>query len=276
LTRVSIPDDLAAGFTAGFVAAFPGRSDSGCNSGDAREPLAFLSFAASGDMRFGDPKCAANRERFLREAGIEPSRARGLELKHTRNVVFPAQDDDPAILAQAEGGADGLILDARDDELAATVTVADCMPIWILDRGSGAFGLLHSGWRGTGILEAAVRAIVLRFGSQPSSIAVILGPAIGPCCYAVSEERAAAFSAEFGDLCVARRGGTSYIDLRSANVSIAERAGIGHVLSIEACSSCDERFGSYRRQGAAAFTRMLAVCGRSPRAPDIFTARSVA
>ena len=107
--------------------------------------------------------------------------------------------------------------------------------------------------------------MVERFGSRTSSIAVILGPAIGPCCYSVSEERAAAFSAEFGENCVERRGGSSYIDLRSANVSIAEKSGIGHLLSIDACTSCDGRLGSFRRQGGASFTRMLAVCRGSSR-----------
>jgi polyphenol oxidase len=241
-----------------LAVAFPGPAAAG-------ESLALLSFASRGDMKFGVLACAPNRERFLRDVGVDPEEARGIELSHTRNVIAPARDDDPAALARDAGGADGILLD--DPRLAATVTVADCMPIWILDRGSGTFGVLHSGWRGTGILANAVDFLVRRRGAKPSSIAVVLGPAIGSCCYAVSEERASEFAAEFGAAAAARREGSWFLDLRSANVALAERAGVGHVLSIDACTSCDERLGSFRRQGAASFTRMMAVCGRSPCEP---------
>jgi polyphenol oxidase len=256
LSKVGIP----VGIGDSLAMAFPGEST-------GPEPIALLSFASLGDMKFGDPRCAANRERFLHGAGIDPSNVRGLELVHSRTVLFLSQDDDPALLARREGGADGLLL--RNPGLAASVTVADCMPIWILDRESGAFGVLHSGWRGTGIIATAIRLIAERFGSEPSSIAVILGPAIGPCCYEVSEERKASFSAEFGEGCVVRRGGADFLDLRSANISLAERNGIGNLLSIEACTSCDKRLGSYRREGSARFTRMLAVCGRVSRVPNL-------
>jgi copper oxidase (laccase) domain-containing protein len=247
---------------------FPGPAAAG-------EPVALLSFASHGDMKFGDPGRAANRDRFLRGVGIDPGNALGLELAHSRNLIFPDPGDDVAALSRAAGeragGADGIIL--RDPSLAATVTVADCMPIWVLDRGSGAFGVLHSGWRGTGILSRAIEALADRCGSRPSSVAVILGPAIGPCCYAVPEGRAAEFSDEFGETAVARREGAWFLDLRAANIALAQRAGVGHLLSIEACTSCDRRLGSFRRQGVA-FTRMIAVCGRSPRALDIPEARS--
>jgi hypothetical protein len=256
LTTAHLPEDPGSG----FAAAFPGTAG-------GTEPMALLSFASAGDMKFGDPRSAGNRERFLRAVGMDPARVHGLELAHSRNVLFPSRGEAASELARDSGGADGIVLD--DEEFAASVTVADCMPIWILDRGSGAFGLLHSGWRGTGILAVAIRAMAARLGSEPSSMAVILGPAIGPCCYEVAGERAARFSAEFGADGVRRRGASAYLDLRSANLSIAERLGVGQLLSVESCTSCDGRLGSYRRQGGAAFTRMLAVCGRSPCATGI-------
>jgi polyphenol oxidase len=229
---------------------------------DARTPRALLSLASAGSMRFLGPRGNPERTRLFGELGLEEERTLALELAHSRNVVFPegaADFERLADQARLDGGADGIVL--RDPGLVATVTVADCMPIWILDRSSGAFGVLHSGWKGTGILARAVEELERRFGTCPESVSVILGPAIGPCCYDVPGQRAEAFGAEFGPASIARRGGRPYLDLLSANLAIAERLGLGSALAIEACTFCDPRFGSYRRQGPGAFTRMLAACG---------------
>jgi len=249
-------EPLPAGAADRLEAAFPGPPAPG-------EPRAFLSFASWGDMKFGEAPCAPNREAFLRSCGLEPGGAFGLELAHSRRIVAPGRGDDAAAMARELGGADGIVLD--DPGLAATVTVADCMPIWLLDRGSGCFGLLHSGWKGTGILRTAVDFLADRRGTSPRDLAVILGPAIGSCCYGVPEARSAAFAAEFGPTAAEGRGGGWFLDLRAANLALAEELGVGYALSIEACTSCDRRLGSYRRQGQGAFTRMLAVCG-SPAA----------
>jgi hypothetical protein len=243
------------------VIDFPGNVE------DKAEPKMALSFASQGDMKFGEASFIANRERFLSGLGIEPGSSRGLRLAHSRNVLFPEAADDIAPLASAAGGADGLLV--RDRGLAPTVTVADCMPIWLLDRDSGAFGLLHSGWKGTGILRVAVLELVHRFGSRPQSVAAVLGPAIGSCCYAVPAERALSFAAEFGEEAALHRGGEAFLDLRAANIALAESLGIGYLLSIDTCTSCDRRLGSYRRQGSDSFTRMLAVCGFFEAEPDV-------
>jgi YfiH family protein len=203
-----------------------------------------------------------NRDRLFERAGFDPSRVLGLELAHSRKVLFPSSADQHRDLekeAAGRGGADGVIL--RDSRLAACVTVADCMPIWLHDRRSGAFGVLHSGWKGTGILAEAARELAARFGTGPEDISLILGPAIGPCCYDVPADRAESFAAEFGGGSAFMREGSWRIDMRAANLSIARALGIENILSIEACSSCDSRLGSYRRQGPGAFVRMAAACG---------------
>ncbi|MDP3176348.1 MAG: laccase domain-containing protein, partial [Spirochaetaceae bacterium] len=168
---------------------FPGPA-----GGDGR-PRAFLSLRAAGDTSFG-PSGKAPRELLFAQAGIDPSTVRGLELYHSRRVLVERGWIEPEELARRAaqvGGADGLLF--FDESLVASVTVADCMPIWLLDGDSGAFGVLHSGWKGTGILAEALRDLGESYGSRPSAISVILGPAIGSCCYDVDEGRAAAFAA---------------------------------------------------------------------------------
>lgn len=89
-------------------------------------------------------------------------------------------------------GVDGLV--TSRSRVVLTVVVADCGPLWLADRGSGAVGLLHSGKKGTelGILERGVGLMNERFGTEPGDVVVVLGPCIRPPHYEVD------FAAEIG------------------------------------------------------------------------------
>lgn len=233
-----------------------------------RAPEAILSERSAGDMAYRRGQPNAARDRFFGAIGAPPGAVLAVELKHTRSVIlydgsrpFPELAEEAA----ARGGADGII-SARGD-VAVSVTVADCMPIFLYDRGSGAFGVLHSGWKGTGILRVALDLMTSRLGTRPADLSVILGPAIGACCYTVDEARARAFAAEFGDRAVSMQakeqgGAHRYaLDLAEANRMLAAQLGIGALRDETDCTFCSPELGSFRREGAAAFTRMVAVCG---------------
>ncbi len=230
-------------------------------------PAAILSLRSAGDLGWLLGQEAPARKAFLASLGLDAAQVLGTELHHTRRILFLRPGSQTLWGSPRPGeppdGRDGFLVDPALG-LGVTITVADCMPIWILDRASGAWGVLHSGWKGTGILATAVEALASAYGSRPADISVILGPAIGACCYPVPEERARGFEAEFGPGSVVWAEGSPRLDLRAANLSLAEDLGLGSVLSIEACTSCDIRLGSYRREGQASFTRMLAYCGPLP------------
>jgi YfiH family protein len=215
-------------------------------------------------MRYLDGVENRRRDAFFSSLGLDPAFVLGTELFHSRRVLLvrPSGQHFHGPLPTEGGSHDGILVE--DGTLAACITVADCMPIWLYDTRSGAFGVLHSGWKGTGILEVAVRSLAATYGSPPEAMSAILGPAIGACCYGVPEERAAAFAAEFGSDTVSRDEGGWRLDLRAANLGLARRLGLGAVLSVEACTSCDPRLGSYRREGKDAFTRMAAVAAHFP------------
>jgi hypothetical protein len=82
-------------------------------------------------------------------------------------------------------GVDGLVTAAAAVLLG--VYVADCGPVWLADRGSGAVGLVHSGRTGTegGIVTRAIRRMQSEFGSRPADLVVVLGPCIRPPHYEV-------------------------------------------------------------------------------------------
>jgi hypothetical protein len=122
------------------------------------------------------------------------------------------------------------------------VLTADCAPAVL--GAEGAVAALHAGWRGlaAGVLEQGVRA--LREVGGRGEIVAVVGPCAGACCYEVGEEVHAAFGG-------AHRDGR-LIDLRAIAHDRLLAAGVARVLDARACTICDERFFSHRREGAAA------------------------
>jgi hypothetical protein len=70
------------------------------------------------------------------------------------------------------------------------VTVADCVPVFLVDPHRRVVGLLHAGWRGTaaGILEEGISVLAGQSGAGLGSLLVHLGPAICGSCYEVGPE----------------------------------------------------------------------------------------
>ncbi len=132
--------------------------------------------------------------------------------------TIPAADDLPIV-----PGVDGLITCQSGQTLA--IYVADCAPIWLADRRSGAIGLLHSGKKGTegSILQKALDLMAARFGTRPADVTAVVGPCIRPPDYEVD------FAAEIGRQAVAGEIG----DFHDCGLNTAADA---------------ERFYSYRRE----------------------------
>ena len=91
--------------------------------------------------------------------------------------------------------ADVLVSDAPD--VAIAVRAADCVPLLMADRATGAVAAVHAGWRGTAARAcvAALSAMQREFGTHPKDIVAAIGPSIGPCCYEVGSELVDAFAA---------------------------------------------------------------------------------
>lgn len=82
-----------------------------------------------------------------------------------------------------------IVLTDRTD-LVLAVQAADCVPILIADRRTGAVAAVHAGWRGLAA-SAPARAIGALAGeleSRPTDLVAAVGPAIGACCYEVGTD----------------------------------------------------------------------------------------
>jgi hypothetical protein len=124
--------------------------------------------------------------------------------------------------------------------MAAAVTVADCVPVYVAHPG-GATALLHSGWRGTvaGILARAVAALSAS-GLASADLRVLLGPSICGRCYEVSPD-------VFAQLTGRTVEHPTRIDLRDVIAGHARALGIRDVRTADACTRCDnDRFYSHR------------------------------
>jgi YfiH family protein len=89
------------------------------------------------------------------------------------------------------------IVVARDDTVACAVQSADCVPLLMADRKTGAVAAVHCGWRGIALNAAgvAVAALAREWGSAPHDLVAALGPSIGACCYEVGADVRQRFAA---------------------------------------------------------------------------------
>lgn len=226
-----------------------------------------MTLLKAGTMRFRWNETNASREKTLRKimAGLKSGlKSVPVELIHSKTIVEAETESDTEQIR-----ADGII--TRNCLLAPTVTVADCVPVFLYDRETKARGAFHSGWRGTGIAGAGVEMMAARYGSKPENIAAAVGAHIGGCCYFVDEERADYFAANFGGRCVEKaenhagaKTAESFarfpyrLSLTEANLFALRKAGVKeeNIVIADDCTCCStftgggNIFGSFRRQAA--------------------------
>jgi YfiH family protein len=117
------------------------------------------------------------------------------------------------------------------------ITVADCVPVFVLDRRRRAVAAVHAGWRGVaaGVLEQALLVMERSWGTAPEDITMHLGPAICGACYEVGPEVFAALDQPVPE-------GATPIDLREVLAVRALRAGVagGEVSMSTHCTLCTD------------------------------------
>ena len=158
---------------------------------------------------------------------------------------------------------------------------ADCQPVLVVDPGAGrrgpAVGVAHAGWRGTvaNIVGATLAVMAAAFGTRADDVHVVLGPAIGRCCYDVGDDVANAWrqiaGADAGEALEdgqsGHRGSLRHrFSLTAANALLLERAGVraANVETSAICTKCDgDHWFSHRGQGAQTgrFGAMISILG---------------
>ena len=91
---------------------------------------------------------------------------------------------------------DADVIVSDDPELALAIRVADCVPLLIADRRTGAVAAAHAGWQGLAarVPAVAVAALARECGSRVEDLLAAAGPSIGACCYEVGADVRERFS----------------------------------------------------------------------------------
>ena len=154
-----------------------------------------------GWTREDDPAIVAgNRERFVAAASGGEALALVTEHQIHSGLIRDLELESPPLMT-GEGKArlkgDGLL--SKEPGRLLGILTADCVPVLVADTRTHAVAAFHAGWRGTlaRIVERGIGSLRLRYGSRRQDLVAAIGPSIGSCCYAVSEEIRFDFESQF-------------------------------------------------------------------------------
>jgi len=240
--------DTAARFVPDWPAPFGVRALCTTRAGGV-STAPFDSFNLGDHVRDEPAAVAANRERFA--ALTAPARPVFLRQVHGTGVV--------TLNAETPDGTEADAAVVHTPGVAATIMVADCLPVLFAHASGRAAAAAHAGWRGLhgGVLEATLKS--LRDVAGPGEVIAWLGPAIGPTAFEVGEEVWEAFvTADRAAVAHFRPHATRgkwWADLpalaRQRLVAAGLRSVHGNDGSAAWCTfSADSRFFSHRRDAA--------------------------
>ena len=194
------------------------------------------------------------RKKFVESLSLDHNRLVMLKQVHSNQVQMVKN---PGIL----DSTDGVISNRKD--IVLSVQVADCIPLFLVDRETGYFGLIHSGWRGTAA-EIGIKAIYQfqKTGSYTENILALMGPSINQCCYEIGPQVSNRFDSSFF---INGTGDRKMFDLKGALKYQLTQSGLeaGNIMSDDACTYCQEElYFSFRRDGVKS-GRMVAIIGWS-------------
>ena len=204
----------------------------------------------------------ANRQRVAQALGagdaqlIVPKQVHG-----TDGIEISTLADLAHAREAAAVGADMVLV--KELDVAALLCCADCLPL-ILVSPSGAFAVVHAGWRGAlaGIAGKAAERLSRFDGTPTEHFNAYIGPHIRQECFETSEDVVASFGERFGTEVVDEN---RHVSLALVVMRDLERVGVlaDRIVDACICTCCDsQRYFSFRaedgRCGRQAFAAVRA------------------
>ena len=237
--------------------------------GHSPAPFDSLHFGMAGH---GVDDLGANVRAAATALGVDPASLYTVTQVHGREAVVARGNEDRSELLRCK--ADAVV--STTSSVACGVKVADCVPILLADRTSGAVAAIHSGWQGTelNVVAAGIAALLGelgasgRGGNAQVDLVAAIGPHIEVCCFEVGDDvaqrlRQCAPPVEVVD---PRRGARPHVDLRKIVRAQLEASGLrcDAIDDVRGCTKCDRaRFFSYRRDRDQSGRLLAAIAVRS-------------
>jgi YfiH family protein len=198
---------------------------------------------------------------LARAMGVDEVNLARAHQVHGATVIARRAGDQSAPLGETLADADILVSD--DPSLVLAVQTADCVPLLLADRRTGAVAAAHAGWRGlaAGVPGVTVAALAREFGSAPTDVVAAVGPSISAERYEVGVDVRDRFAAAGFPIAQldrwlrpgSRPGHWQFDGWRSASDQL-ESAGVTSA-NIHVAAMCTathpDLFCSYRRDGKA-------------------------
>lgn len=219
-----------------------------------------------------DPKLVVqNREKLANEIGFPTSNWVCSEQVHDADILKVTSNHAGKgvyIYEQGITGTDGLY--TREKNLLLTLCFADCVPLYFTAPQYGLIGAAHAGWKGTvkDIGGNMIRIWDTEENVSPEDIHIVIGPAIGSCCYIVDNyvidkvKEVLSFN-EYIPYKLVSEGQYS-LDLKLLNQLLLVQSGVPkeNIQVSSYCTSCEkELFFSHRRDKGNS-GRMASFIGR--------------
>ena len=197
----------------------------------------------------------ANRKLFLDGQGLNLNNVVAAKQIHSTNLE--AVDDSYRGKGawkweSAIENTDGLV--TRSKNVILMAFYADCVPVYIFDSQKEVVALVHAGWKGTlgKIAVVTLEKMKSCYETKFSQCLVVIGPAIGPCCYEVDANLVDKFhnaGLDMDKLVTINHSGHYLLNLWEANKQVVVQSGVpeDNVFVSGLCTKCNnELFFSYR------------------------------
>ncbi len=245
---------------AGFKHAFFTRL-----GGVSKFPIDSLNTAATPTR--DDPEFVRENVRRCAETlGVGRDKLYHLSQVHGTDAVILVGTEDPSEVVRRHGDMTA----SRTAGVACGVRSADCVPVLMGDRNSGAVVAVHSGWKGTVANAVGKGASVLRSLATNPSIVAAVGPHIETCCFEVGDDvaRDLARASSARQVVIERNNAKSHVSLRRIIRAQLVDAGVDetNIDDVLGCTVCNaERYFSYRRDADKSGRMLSAIVASAPR-----------
>jgi len=173
------------------------------------------------------------------------------EQKHTDNIKIVSSATDNV------SDCDALITETPG--LILMLLFADCVPVIIYAPDKKIISVVHAGWRGTAesIVQKTLTVFAKEFNADVNKIKAVIGPAIGQCCYPVSNDVSEKLKCTISNKINCDNifthnindNNLTNVDLKKLNAVQLEEFGVKNIDKSENCTSCTNNvFYSYRAQ----------------------------